>query len=150
MNNLPGRFAKRGELLGYVIPDGNPTVRVVVSQSDVNLIEQRTTHVVANAAEDLEHTIPARILRYVPAAQQDVPSLALTTRGGGSIALDPSKTQKPQALFSLFLVDVQLQEPMPVQPQGSRVYVRFAHGDEPIGWRSLRALRQFFLGHFHV
>lgn len=148
--NLPGRFAKRGELLGYVIPASNLTVRTVVSQADVDLIEQRTTHVEANAVDDLERTLEARILRKVPAAQQDVPSLALTTRGGGSIALDPSKTQKPQALFSLFQIDVELLDPMKMRMQGSRVYVRFAHGDEPIGWRGLRSLRQFFLGHFRV
>jgi putative peptide zinc metalloprotease protein len=86
----------------------------------------------------------------VPAAQQDVPSLALTTRGGGTIALDPSKTQRPQALFSLFQLDVELLDPMRMQTQGSRVYVRFLHGNEAVAWRILRSMRQFFLGQFRV
>jgi putative peptide zinc metalloprotease protein len=79
-----------------------------------------------------------------------VPSLALTTRGGGDIALDPSRTHRPEALFSLFLIDVELLEPSRDHAQGSRVYVRFRHGDEAIAWRMLRAARQFFLGQFNV
>jgi putative peptide zinc metalloprotease protein len=146
----PGRFAKRGDLLGYVISDKDMVVRAVVSQSDVDLIHRRTTRVEARVVEDLDRPIAARILREVPAAQQDIPSLALTTRGGGSIALDPSKTQRPQALFSLFQLDVELLDPMRMTTQGSRVYVRFSHGNEPVAWRVLRGMRQFFLGQFHV
>ena len=149
-DDLPGRYFKRGELIGYVISNSNPVVRVVVPQSDVDLIHRRTTKVEAHLVEDPATAIPARILRETPAAQQDIPSLALTTQGGGSIALDPSKTQHPQALFSLFQLDIQLLDPVPMRTQGSRVYVRFAHGDEPIAWRILRTLRQFFLGQFHV
>jgi putative peptide zinc metalloprotease protein len=114
------------------------------------LIHRRTTRVEARVVEDIDRPIAARILREVPAAQQDVPSLALTTRGGGSIALDPSKTQRPQALFSLFQLDVELLDPLRMITQGSRVYVRFIHGNEPIAWRMLRGIRQFFLGQFHV
>jgi hypothetical protein len=33
---------------------------------------------------------------------------------------------------------------------GSRVYVRFNHGVEPIAYRVLRAIKQTFLSHFHV
>ena len=148
--NLPGRFVKRGDLLGYVIAGGDAVVRTVVSQADVDLIDKRTTGVEAHVVDDLERAIPARILRETPAAQQDVPSLALTTKGGGSIALDPSKTQRPQALFSLFTLDVELLDHMPLRTQGSRVYVRFKHGNEAVAWRVLRTLRQFFLGQFRV
>ena len=148
--DMPGRFVKRGDLLGYVVSDNNLVVRTVVPQSDVDLILQRTKRVEAHVVEDPERAIDARILRKVPAAQQDVPSLALTTRGGGTIALDPSKTQHPQALFSLFQLDVELLDPMRMRTQGSRVYVRFIYGNEAIAWRALRSLRQFFLGQFRV
>jgi putative peptide zinc metalloprotease protein len=147
---MPGRFVKRGQLLGYVIADRNPVVRLLASQADVDLIDQSTTTVEAYLAEDVEHPIAARILRESPAAQQDVPSLALTTRGGGTIALDPSQTRRPQALFSFFQLDVELLEPTASQLLGSRVYVRFEHPNEPIAWRFLRSMRQFFLGQFHV
>lgn len=148
--DAPGRFVKRGDLLGYVIANANPVVRVLAPQADVDLIRQSTTAVEAHLAEDLARPIAARILRETPAAQQDVPSLALTTRGGGTIALDPSRTQRPQALFSYYQIDVELLEPIGAPRLGSRVYVRFQHGDEAIAWRVLRSLRQFFLGQFRV
>jgi putative peptide zinc metalloprotease protein len=148
--DLPGRFIKRGELLGYVIADSNPVVRVLAPQSDVDLIRQPTTIVEAHLIENLEHPIAVRILREAPAAQQDVPSLALTTRGGGSIALDPSRMQRPQTLFSFFQLDVELLESTSTRKQGARVYVRFIHADEAIAWRVLRSLRRFFLGQFRV
>ncbi|HUZ32096.1 MAG TPA: peptidase M50 [Xanthobacteraceae bacterium] len=145
-----GHYVKRGELLGYVVSNRDQVVRSVVSQADVDLIRRRTTGMEAHAVEELDRPIPARVLREVPAAQQDVPSLALTTRGGGTIALDPSKTQRPQALFSLFQLDVELRDPGQTVALGSRVYVRFFHGDEPVGWRIMRTMRQFFLGQFRV
>ena len=148
--DAPGRFVKRGDLLGYVVANGDPVARVLASQADVDLIRQSTTAVEAHLAEDLERPIAAKILREAPAAQQDVPSLALTTRGGGAIALDPSRTQRPQTLFSYFQIDVELLEPEDLRTLGSRVYVRFKHGDQPIAWRVLRSLRQFFLGQFRV
>lgn len=149
-DDLPGRFVRRGDLLGYVVANGDPVIRVLAPQADVDLIRQPATVVEAHLAEDLERPIPARILREAPAAQQDVPSLALTTRGGGTIALDPSRTQRAQALFSFFQVDVELLDPTGAGRLGSRVYVRFKHADEPIAWRIMRSARQFFLGQFRV
>jgi putative peptide zinc metalloprotease protein len=149
-DDLPGRFLKRGDLLGYVIGDHDLVVRVVVPQADVDLVRQRTAKVDAYFAENLDQPVPARIRREVPAAQNDVPSMALTTQGGGPIVLDPSHTQKPQSLFSMFQFDVDLLEPVPPRMAGARVYVRFDHGREPLAFRVLRAFRQFFLGQFHV
>jgi putative peptide zinc metalloprotease protein len=148
--DLPGRFFKRGELLGYVIGDRDLVVRVVVPQADVDLVRQRTGKVDAYFAENLDRPVPARIRREVPAAQSDVPSLALTTQGGGPIVLDPAHTQKPQALFSMFQFDVELLEPVPPRMAGARVYVRFDHGNEPLAFRMLRGMRQLFLGQFRV
>jgi putative peptide zinc metalloprotease protein len=148
--DMPGRFLKRGDLLGYVIGDNDLVVRVVVPQADVDLVRQRTVRVDAYFAENLERPVPARVRREVPAAQNDVPSLALTTQGGGPIVLDPSRTQKPQSLFSMFQFDVDLTEPVPPRMAGARVYVRFDHGREALAWRVMRALRQFFLGQFRV
>jgi putative peptide zinc metalloprotease protein len=149
-DDMPGRFLKRGDLLGYVIGDSDLVVRVVVPQADVDLVRQRTGKVDAYFAENLDRPVSARIRREVPAAQNDVPSMALTTQGGGPIVLDPARTQKPQSLFSMFQFDVDLLEPLPPRMAGARVYVRFDHGREALAWRVMRALRQFFLGQFHV
>lgn len=148
--SLAGRFAKHGDLLGYVLGADDPTVQVLATQDDVDLLRRPGTVVEAYLADDLSHPIKGRIVRETPGAQQDVPSLALTTQGGGSIALNPSETQRPQTLFSYFQVDVELLDPSTASRLGDRVYVRFKYGDEPIAWRLLRSLRQFFLGRFRV
>ncbi len=148
--DLIGRFVKRGDLIGYVISDAKVTARVAVPQSEIDVIRHRTTDIEAHMIGDLARAIPARIIRETPAAGRDVPSLALTTRGGGDIALDPSGARRPEALFSLFLIDVELLEPSRDRTQGSRVFVRFQHDDEAIAWRLLRSARQFFLAQFNV
>ena len=148
--NMIGRYVKRGDLIGYVISDAHVMARVAAAQSDIDVIRHRTTGVEAHMVEDLTRAVPARIIRETPAAGRDVPSLALTTRGGGDIALDPSKTNRPEALFSLFLIDVELLEPSKTRTQGARVFVRFRHDNEAIAWRLLRTARQFFLGQFNV
>jgi putative peptide zinc metalloprotease protein len=148
--SLSDRFVKRGDLLGYVIKTGDQMVKVLATQADVDLIRQPGTSVEAYLADDLSHPIKAKIVRETPAAQQNVPSLALTTIGGGTIALNPNDTQHPQALFSYFEIDVELLDPSSSQLLGSHVFVRFKHRDEPVAWRILRSFRQFFLGQFHV
>ena len=40
--DLPGRFLKQGELVGYVVPEGRPTARVLVPQDAVDLVRGRT------------------------------------------------------------------------------------------------------------
>lgn len=148
--DLPGRYVKKGELLGYVIDDRDVVVRVVITQDDVDLVRQRTKNVTIRFVEDIQHEFPARIRREVPGGAQELPTLALSTQGGGTIALNPGKTQKPEALYNIFQFDVEPTQPRSVTFAGSRVYVRFDHGGEPIAWRVLRSLKQTFLSHFHV
>ncbi|GLS43619.1 PqqD family peptide modification chaperone [Methylobacterium brachythecii] len=148
--DLPGRYLRRGERIGYVLAPDDPVVRVVVNQTDVDLIRSRTLTVAARLAERPENVRVATIKREVPAAQQDIPSMALSTQGGGTIAVDSSNTQKPVALQSIFIFDVQLAGGIPFNVLGERVYVRFDHGSEAIAWRLLRGLRQVFLSQFRV
>lgn len=147
-NDLPGRFVKRGELVGYVLGSQDPVIRVVVPQSEVDLVRNRTARVDVRFAEEIARVRPAILRREVPAASQELPSLALSTQGGGTIAVDASN--KPQALQSLFLFDVGLSSGLPLNALGERVYVRFDHGSEAIAWRLARGLRQVFLSHLRV
>ena len=147
--DLPGRFLKRGELVGYVLGADDPVVRVVVPQSDVDLVRTRTEAVAVRFAEDIAGVRKASVSREVPAAQQELPSLALSTQGGGTIAVDPG-TGRPQAIQALFLFDLALSGGLPMNALGERVYVRFDHGREAVAWRALRAARQLFLSHLRV
>jgi putative peptide zinc metalloprotease protein len=86
--DLPGRFLRRGELLGYLLERGCVTVRVVVYQADVDFVRHRTQAVHVRFPEKISQSLPALLRREVPAATDQVPGRALTqesrsTRGTG-------------------------------------------------------------------
>jgi putative peptide zinc metalloprotease protein len=145
--DLPGRFLKKGELVGFVVPEGRATARVVVPQTSVQRVREATRAVSAKLAERLEETYPAHILREVPLASDRLPSLALSQAGGGDIALDPSPTAQAKALQTHFEFEVELVDARP-SGAGGRVYVRFDHPPETIAVQSWRALQQTFLQRF--
>lgn len=149
--DLPGRFLKRGELVGYVIPPRIDSVRAVVSQGDVDMVRSRTQHVQVRLAETLERSLSAELRREVPAATEQLPSKTLSMEGGGKIPVDPRQLFNLQAFQKIFLFDVALAEDVPEDAYiGGRVYIRFDHGEEPLAWRWYRTLRQLFLKRFNV
>ena len=94
--------------------------------------------------------MPATLVREVPAASDRLPNMALSTEGGGPVALDPhGSRQGARALQSHF--EFELAVPPMAQPHlGGRVYVRFEHTLEPLGWQWVRMVRQLFLRRFSV
>jgi len=143
--DLLGRFVKQGELLGYVVDESPPRVRVVISQADVALVRERTRAVEVRPCVDVGHEISGRVMLAVPAATDRLPSRALGTRGGGRLAVDPSDTEGLRTLETVFQLDVGLPDDAERPPIGSRVYVRFDHGAEPPGLRAWRGLRRLLL-----
>lgn len=150
--NLPGRYVSQGDLIGYVVSTATPSLRVIVPQSEVDLVRGRTGRVDIRYASDPANVVPAHISREVPSAQLDLPSLALSTEGGGTIAVQngAGPNGRPRALEGLFVFDLAPERAEPQLFLGSRVHVRFDHGSEPVAWRWLRSLRQTFLSHFNV
>ncbi|PWB92652.1 PqqD family peptide modification chaperone [Methylosinus sporium] len=148
--DLPGKFVKKGDLLGYVVASGDPIVRVVVPQSDIDLVRNRTNKVEIRFAGRIDRVVGAIVQREAPAAMDELPSLALSRRGGGDIALDPTRTDAPRALESQFHIDLRVAPQDEQMNIGERVYVRFDHGAEPIARRLWRASRQLLLRQFGV
>ena len=149
-DDLPGRYFKRGELIGFVIGDNDPVIQLLMPQSEIDLIGDKGVKVDVRLADETSSPFAARIRREVPAAQLDIPNLALTTRGGGDISLDPSRTQKPEALFSYFLVELEPLQRRPLTFLGAHASVRFSLPGEPLAYRAIRSIRQFFIGQFRV
>ena len=149
--DLPGRFLRRGEPIGYVMPGVGKvaTARVLVSQDDVDLVRDRTERVAVRVAGRPHETIHGSVRREVPAASNRVVNLALSSVGGGTAPLDPRETKEPKTLEAWF--DFELNLPMtPAIVLGEHVYVRFEHGSEPLGWRLYRSVRQLFMRQFTV
>ncbi len=147
--DLPGKFVKRGELLGYILDRATITARVAVSQEDVDFVRHKTQGVKIRFPERIAEAIPVVIRREVPAATDRLPSRTLGQQGGGEIAIDPRDTEGVKAFQSVFLFDIDLPQ-QKLYPVEGRVYVRFDHGWEPVFWRWYRSVRQLFLKTFNV
>lgn len=148
--DLPGLFASRGELLGYVLDRSTITARVVVSQADIDFVRHRTKGVKLRFPESICQSLPALVRREVPAATDQLPGRVLSQEGGGKIAIDPRDMQGIKAFQKIFLFDVEVPTCKGLYNVGGRVYVRFDHGKEPVLWRWYRGLRKLFLRRFNV
>jgi putative peptide zinc metalloprotease protein len=148
----PGRYVRKGVPIGYVVDFSRTIVRVIVNQADVDHVRHRTRRVEARLVESLPKIVPAVVEREVPAASKDLPSLALSLQGGGSVALDPKENREnrnPQAFEKLFHFDIGLSGVL-AKGVGERVYLRFDHIPEPLGARAYRAIRRTLLKRLNV
>jgi putative peptide zinc metalloprotease protein len=150
MEDMPGRYYRKGELIGHVIGPTQPRVRVVVPQeatSNVRLATDQVKVRVMNRA----HTVHlGRISREFPAGDEYLPSKAFALEGGGLIATDPRDTKGPKALQRMFQFDVVLEDAPPFALFGQRVLLRFEHAPEPLGEQWYRSFRLLFLSRFSV
>lgn len=149
-NNLPGRYVRQGERIGFVLDRGSMTVRVVVPQDQIGLIRETLEGVEVKLAESLKTSIPATLTRGVPAAQQRLPSKVLGREGGGMIAVEPGDKEGLTALQSVFVLDVTLRDEPSAWRIGQRAYVKFDHGNQPLAEQWYRRGRQLFIRRFGV
>jgi putative peptide zinc metalloprotease protein len=150
-SDLDGRFMRRGELIGYVLDDDAVSVRVIVPQSEIELVREDTRGVdLRFASHPMRVVHVGQVTREVPTATRELPSVALASVGGGPIAVDPSDEKHLHALEVVFQMDVALPEGTSDHRIGERVYVRFEHGDRTLAWRLSRTARQLFLRRFEL
>jgi len=148
--DLPDRFAHKGELLGYVVELHRVTVRTVVSQAMIDMVRSRTYGVQVRLSDQLGVAVPAMIKRVVPGASEQLPAKALGTAGGGNIATDPTDRQGLKAVQKVFQMDIELPSDNPLVNLGGRGFVRFDHGWAPLAVQWYFQVRQVFLTRFNV
>ncbi len=148
--DLHGRFFRKGDVIGYVLGDDDPIVRVIVPQSDVDPVRRGATAIQARLATDAASSLTASVVREVPAAVQELPHAALATIGGGDLLLDPRHQDRLQPLDPVFQLDLAVPGLPKASRLGTRVHVRFEHAPQPLGQRIGRWTRQLFLKQFNV
>ncbi len=148
--DLLDRYLMQGEVFAYVVEQVPMKIRVAVRQDDVGLIRERRGDVRVQLADRLGNSIPARIVGEVPGGTNVLPSAVLGTSGGGSIAIDPRDPEQTTTLVRVFEYDLELPADIPRSPLGTRAYVRFGHGSEPLAYQWYRRIRQVFLRRFGV
>ena len=79
----------------------------------------------------------ATLLRDSVGAVDRLPSAALSERFGGDVLTDPADEQHLRTLHPVVLMDVQLDADTAVAAHrlGTRAWVRFDEGWEPLAWR---------------
>jgi putative peptide zinc metalloprotease protein len=150
MVDMPGRYYRRGELLGYVVGKANALARVVVPQEAVHKVRLATDHVRVRPVDQPQLAFEGKVLREVPAGDEYLPSAALGTEGGGDVAIDPRDSKGPKSLQRMFQFDIELAGIGQVDHFGQRVFVRFEHQMEPLSVQWYRSIRLLFLTSFHV
>jgi putative peptide zinc metalloprotease protein len=155
MVDMPGRYYRKGDLLGYVVGKANALARVVVPQEAVDKVRLATDRVRVRSVDHPQLVLQGKVLREVPAGEEYLPSPALGVEGGGEIATDPReangpKANGPKALQRMFQFDVALSGISHLDYFGQRVFVRFEHQMEPLSVQWYRSIRLLFLTSFHV
>lgn len=110
--DLIGRHAPQGRLLGQVLTDAPPTVRVALPEDEAQALRSRRQAVAVWRADGPATPQPARVLQETPAAVQRLPSAALARRHGGAIETDPQDSEALRSLQPVVLLDVQLDLPL--------------------------------------
>lgn len=151
--DLPGRFHKQGDLVGYVLDRPELVARVVATQDVVDVVRAASTRVQLRLAHAPDRVLDGRVQREVPAGEEYLPSKVLATEGGGQLATDVRDTRGARTLERTFQFDIAIHDVAAAGAPmffGERVHARFEHPAEPIGVQWLRSARRLFLSHFHV
>jgi putative peptide zinc metalloprotease protein len=101
-------------------------------------------------SEHLTDIVPAKIIREVPGADEQLPAKALGTAGGGKIVTDPTDSRGMKAAKKVFQLDLEIPAHPGLVNLGGRCYVRFNHGDAPLAVQFYFEIRQVFLSRFNV
>jgi putative peptide zinc metalloprotease protein len=148
-DNLPGRFVKRGQMLGYVVNYAELPLLVPVAEDSVDSVRYHTTDVEVRFVSNRNASYKGTIRRIVPATTRELPSAVLGTEGGGRIAMDPAERDRLMAFEKHFHVEIDLHD-APRERLDERVYVLFIHEPEPLLRRWYRSVRRIFLRQLDV
>ena len=149
-DDLRDRFIRQGELLGYIMDQKLSTVRMAVTQDHIGQLRQNIEGIKIRFASDAQREYSATIIRQAPEGTNQLPSAALSTRGGGQFIATPGSNNELIVQQKVFLVDLHFDHQQQDIPLGSRAYVRINHGAEPLATQLYRRVRQIFLRQFNV
>ncbi len=149
-DDLIGRYLPQGEVLAYVIDPRLVRVRAVVDQAAIGLVRKNTESIDLRLFSEVSETVQAQIHHEVPAATDQLPSAALGSQFGGPFQVEAGDEQYLRTLQKVFQFDLLPARHLPVNVIGARVKVRISHGNEPIGFRLYRLIRQLLLRKFNA
>lgn len=145
--DLPGSYAGRGTMLGYVLAPEPAQVRVVLRDEDLLRVRGRVQAIEVRLAEAAWSALGASLLNETPAATHQLPSAALGDRHGGPFNVDPADKDGLRTLAPIFLLDVRVPGAT-ADHIGGRAWVKLVLEDEPLGLQGVRVMRQLLVRQF--
>lgn len=147
-HELEGRWLPQGRLIGQVVRDAPPAVRVALPESDAGPLRGDVRRVSVRLASSGLQAHDAQLQRDGAAAVRHLPSAALSERHGGPVPTDPQDAEGVKTLQPVVLLDVQLSDAADARV-GERAWVRFDTGFAPLGWQAAQALHALVLRRFN-
>ncbi|MCC2633019.1 MAG: hypothetical protein K0S48_905 [Ramlibacter sp.] len=145
--DMPGSYARRGDMLGYVMAAEPAQVRVVLRDEDLLRVRGRVQAIEVRLAETPWVPRKGSLLNETPAATRQLPSAALGDRHGGPVAVDPADQDGVLSQVPVFLLDVQVPD-IRADRIGGRAWVKLVLPSEPVGLQAVRVLRQLLVRQF--
>ncbi|MFT7371946.1 MAG: putative peptide zinc metalloprotease protein [Oleiphilaceae bacterium] len=146
--DMPGRFYRKGEVLGYVITLSNISVNAIIPQNKLNQLNNRDAsdwQVKLNSQP--ASTFMATIGREVPRASYQLPSAKLGSSKGGSIRVDARDAEGLTALGAVYQLELKL--PQYQEPYlAAKVEIKMQHQAESLGHYALWQVRRFLSENF--
>jgi putative peptide zinc metalloprotease protein len=150
-NDLIGGFARQGDTLGYVLRSDFASVLVIVDEESADLVRNQNVGVELRLAHKPEEVLWGIVVREVPMFTDKLPSMALSTAGGGEVAMDPTDAQHARALVKMLVFEIGLSgDELREHAFGERVFVRFRHENEALAFRLYRMARQLVMSRLNV
>ncbi len=149
-DDLHGRFVKRGSLLGQVLTGEPPRVRVALPEDEAAGLAPRVQAVSLRLADARAQRHEAAWIGDSVGASRRLPSAALASTHGGSIAVDPKDPEGLRPLQPVVLLDVRVAgEASAGDRIGTRAWVRFDEGYSPLAAQLARAAQRRLQARFN-
>ncbi len=148
--DILGRYVRHGELLGYIVDDKPPTIRMVIRQDNIGQLRENIVDIQLRLASNISKKYSAHIINQTPEATNRLPSAALSTSGGGKITNSLNSVDNLDTQEKIFIFDLEFDPQQDEIPLGTRAYVRIDHGGEALATQWYRRISQVFLRHINV
>lgn len=144
-NDLPGRFVKRGDVIGYVAKQTQVSAKVVIPQLHIDAVRRDTQKIEVRFKSQPEEIYVAKFLRELPQATDTLPNRSLGSAAGGEVAIDVRDESGVQVMSNIFQLEISLPLIASGHYLGQRVFVRFIHQRESLWSQLLRQFNHFML-----
>jgi len=151
IDRVKGAYLRRGEKIGLVAGLGETLIRATASQQQAAMLEEAEGRVEIRVRNRPDLRLTGRVLKILPAGQEQLPSRALGYAAGGSMATSPGDTHGMKAAERFFEIRISPDGNSDVRLlSGQRVVVRFQKPPKPLAVQLWRSLLQLVQKRFHI